>query len=139
MRECVYGIERVVSQRMPSFDESKPIYMQIKERIEDQIVSGQLQEEDQIPSTTQLVNFYKINHLTISKGISLLVDEGIIYKKRGVGMFVAPGAKEKLLATRKESFVSQYIDPLLREAKNLGISEDDLIQLILQKKGRKNR
>ena len=79
------------------FDETKPIYLQVKERIEDQIISGQLKEGDQIPSTTQLVQFYKINHLTVSKAIHLLVEEGIVYKKRGVGMFMAEGAKEKLV------------------------------------------
>ena len=118
------------------FDENKPIFLQIKERIEDQIVSEQLKEEEQIPSTTQLVNFYKINHLTISKGIHLLVEEGILYKKRGVGMFVAKGAKEKLLNRRKESFVDQYVLPMLREADHLGMTEEDVIQLIIRQKGR---
>lgn len=112
------------------FDESRPIYLQIKERIEEQILSGQLQEEDQIPSTTQLVNFYKINHLTISRGIQLLVEDGIVYKKRGVGMFVAKGAREKLVQRRKDQFAEQYIDPLLWEAENLGISDEELIRLI---------
>lgn len=122
---------------MTGFDETRPIYLQIKERIEEQIVSGQLAEEEQIPSTTQLVNFYKINHLTISKGIGMLVEDGIIYKKRGVGMFVAKGAREKLLEQRKEMFVEQYIDPLLREADNLGITKEDLIQMITLRKERR--
>lgn len=68
----------------PSFDDKKPIFLQIKELIEDQIVNDQLKEHEQIPSTTQLVQFYKINHLTIAKGINLLVDAGILYKKRGL-------------------------------------------------------
>lgn len=121
---------------LTGFDETRPIYLQIKERIEEQIVSGQLAEEEQIPSTTQLVNFYKINHLTISKGIGLLVEDGIIYKRRGVGMFVARGAREKLLEQRKETFVEQYIDPLLREADHLGITKEDLIHMITVRKGR---
>ncbi|MBJ6360646.1 GntR family transcriptional regulator [Paenibacillus sp. GCM10012307] len=118
-----------------SFDEHKPIFLQIKERIEDQIVNDQLKEQDQIPSTTQLVNFYKINHLTISKGISLLVDAGIIYKKRGVGMFVAEGAKQKLLEQRKDVFVDGYILPMMQEASKLGITEKDIIALMQQVKG----
>lgn len=109
--------------------------MQIKELIEDQIVNDQLKGNEQIPSTTQLVNFYKINHLTISKGINLLVENGIIYKKRGVGMFVAEGAKEKLLTQRKEQFLDQYLLPMIQEAKKLGISEEDISKMINQLKG----
>ncbi|MEK4870482.1 GntR family transcriptional regulator [Niallia sp. FSL W8-1348] len=118
-----------------SFNDSKPIFLQIKELIEDQIVKDQLKENEQIPSTTQLVNFYKINHLTISKGINLLVENGIIYKKRGVGMFVAEGAKEKLLTQRKEQFLDQYLLPMIQEAKKLGISEEDISNMINQLKG----
>ena len=108
--------------------------MQIKELIEDQIVNDQLKGNEQIPSTTQLVNFYKINHLTISKGINLLVENGIIYKKRGVGMVVAEGAKEKLLTQRKEQFLDQYLLPMIQEAKKLGISEEDISKMINQLK-----
>ncbi|EOR24052.1 GntR family transcriptional regulator [Niallia nealsonii AAU1] len=118
-----------------SFNDSKPIFLQIKELIEDQIVNDQLKGNEQIPSTTQLVNFYKINHLTISKGINLLVENGIIYKKRGVGMFVAEGAKEKLLTQRKEQFLDQYLLPMIQEAKKLGISEEDISNMINQLKG----
>lgn len=121
---------------MRGFDDSKPIYMQIKERIEEQIVSEQLREKEQIPSTTQLVNFYKINHLTVSKGINLLVEDGIVYKKRGVGMFVAKGAREKLLRRRKDSFVTEYVVPMLREAAHLGITEEELVNTIRSWRGR---
>lgn len=121
---------------MSGFDDTKPIYLQIKERIEEQIVSDHLKEEEQIPSTTQFVNFYKINHLTVSKGIHLLVEDGTIYKKRGVGMFVAKGAKERLLFRRKESFVAQYIEPLLKEADHLGMTVEELVQLIIARKER---
>lgn len=119
-----------------SFNDSKPLFMQIKDRIEDQIVNDQLKADDQIPSTTQLVTFYKINHLTVAKGINLLVDAGIIYKKRGVGMFVAEGAKEMLVEQRKKSFVDQYMLPMIQEAQKLGISEDEITKLLKQLKGR---
>lgn len=109
--------------------------MQIKELIEDQIVNEQLKENEQIPSTTQLVNFYKINHLTISKGINLLVENEIIYKKRGVGMFVAEGAKEKLLSQRKDQFLDQYLLPMIEEAKKLGLSKEDISNMMNQLKG----
>ncbi|PPA69101.1 GntR family transcriptional regulator [Jeotgalibacillus proteolyticus] len=119
-----------------SFNDSKPIFMQIKDRIEDQIVNDQLKTDDQIPSTTQLVTFYKINHLTVAKGINLLVEAGVIYKKRGVGMFVAEGAKEMLIEQRKKSFVDQFMLPMIQEAQKLGIPEDELTRLIKQLKGR---
>ncbi|MFT8321835.1 MAG: GntR family transcriptional regulator [Bacillus sp. (in: firmicutes)] len=119
----------------PSFDANKPIFLQIKDRIEDQIVNEQLKEHEQIPSTTQLVQFYKINHLTIAKGINLLVEAGIIYKKRGVGMFVSEGAKEKLLEQRKELFVDQYVLPMLQEAEKLRISNREITNMIKKFKG----
>lgn len=122
-----------------AFDDSKPIFLQIKERIEDQIINGQLQAEDQIPSTTQIVQFYKINHVTVSKGVNLLVDAGIIYKKRGVGMFVAEGAREKLVQKRKDAFLDQYVLPMLQEAKNLGISEQELTGFMKQVKKNEDR
>lgn len=112
--------------------------MQIKEKIEDQIVNDQLKENEQIPSTTNMVHFYKVNHITISKGTNLLVDEGIIYKKRGVGMFVAPEAKEKLFKKRQKKFADDYIMPMMQEAKKLGLTDQYIIDLILKKKGSGN-
>ena len=117
-------------------DSSKPLFVQIRELIEDQIVNDQLKEGDQAPSTNQLVNFYKINHATVSKGITQLVDEGILFKKRGIGMFVAEGAKKTLVKQRKKAFVDNYVTGLIQEAKKLGITEDEIIELIKTSKGR---
>lgn len=91
------------------FDKDKPIYQQIREKIEDQIVNGQLLEEEQAPSTNQLVSFYKINHATVSKGINQLVEEGILYKKRGIGMFVAAEAREKLMKKEKKHLLTSTL------------------------------
>jgi DNA-binding transcriptional regulator YhcF (GntR family) len=121
------------------FDENKPLFLQIREKIEDQIVNDQLKEGDQAPSTTQLVNFYKINHATVSKGVNQLVDEGILFKKRGIGMFVAEGAKEKLLEKRKNAFVNDYIVGLVQEADKLGISDTEIMELIKKVKGSDNK
>lgn len=121
---------------MKPFHQDKPIYLQIREKIEDQIVNDQLKEGDQAPSTNQLVSFYKINHATVSKGVNQLVEEGILYKKRGIGMFVAEGAKIKLVQKRKEAFVDQYVIGLVQEADNLGISEREIMDFIKQVKGR---
>ena len=112
------------------FNDKDPIYIQIKKRLEDQIVNQELTENDQIPSTTEMVNFYQVNHITVSKGVNLLVDEGIIYKKRGIGMFVAEGARKKLLEKRRGDFIDRYIVPMLKEADKLNIDTEELKQMI---------
>ncbi len=118
------------------YPDNKPLFLQIKEKIEDQIVNDQLLEGEQVPSTTQLSSFYKINHITVLKGINLLVESGLIFKKRGVGMFVAEGAKEQLLRTRKNAFADDYVVPLVQEADKLGLSTEDLFEIITQVKER---
>lgn len=117
------------------FDQDKPIYLQIREKIEDQIVNQQLKEGEQAPSTNQLVSFYKINHATVSKGVNQLVEEGILFKKRGIGMFVAEGAREKLIQKRKDAFLNNYVVGLVQEAEKLGISNQELFDLIKKCKG----
>lgn len=112
------------------FTQDKPIYVQVREKIEDQILNDQLKEGDQAPSTNQLVNFYKINHVTVAKGVNQLVEEGILYKKRGIGMFVAEGAKEKLIERRKTTFIEDYVVEFVREAQKLGITEEEMIEYI---------
>lgn len=117
-------------------DSDKPIFIQVREMIEDQIVNDQLKEGDQAPSTNQLVQFYKINHATVSKGINQLVEEDILFKKRGVGMFVMEGAKKKLIQKRKESFMDNYVIGLVQEAEKLKVSEQEIFDLIIQAKRR---
>lgn len=119
-----------------NFSQDKPIYIQIREKIEDQIVNNLLKEGEQAPSTNQLAAFYKINHVTVSKGINQLVEEGILFKKRGIGMFVAEGAKEKLVSKRKSAFMENYIVGLVLEANKLGIEESEIVEYIKQVKGR---
>lgn len=94
-----------------------------------------MNESDKVPSTNELVNFYKINHATVLKGITQLVDEDILYKKRGVGMFVAEGAKKKLIQKRKDVFVDDYVVRLVQDANKLEISESEIIALIKCAKG----
>lgn len=122
-----------------NFNADQPIYIQIRERIEDQIIKKQLLEHDQAPSTNQLVNFYKINHATVSKGINQLVEDGILYKKRGIGMFVAAGAREKLLEKRRKSFIEDYIVTLVQEADKLDITVEDILAYIKDVKGSEQR
>ena len=108
----------------------RPIFIQIAEGIEDGILTGAFPEESQIPSITEFSVNYKINPATALKGINLLVDENIIYKKRGVGMFVAEGAVQKLRKKRQDQFYTNYISSLIDEARRLGISSEDVIAMI---------
>lgn len=118
------------------FESDTPIYLQISAQIEDSILSGAFSEESQIPSTTEISTLYHINPATVLKGMTLLVDGGILYKKRGVGMFVKQGAAQAVLKKRRQSFYEDYILRLLGEAAKLGISSDELIGMIA--KGAKN-
>ncbi|MGN7311935.1 GntR family transcriptional regulator [Alkalicoccobacillus gibsonii] len=117
-------------------DENRPIFQQIKEMIEEDIVEGILPEGDKAPSTNQLVAYYKINPQTVLKGVNELVDNGILFKKRGVGMFVAEGAREKLRTLRKRTFQEEYVWSMLQEAKRLGISEQEIRSMMDDLKGR---
>ncbi len=114
----------------PEFDTEKSIYLQIAESIEDDILHQIIKEETQAPSTNQLAVMYRINPATAAKGINMLVNEEILYKKRGIGMFVANGAVEKIRIKRKTAFYNKYIIPLLKEATNLDISKDEISEMI---------
>lgn len=113
-----------------NFDEERPIFIQIAEGIEDAILSGAFAEESQIPSITEISVNYRINPATALKGINILVDEGIVYKKRGIGMFVATGAIEKLKEKRKEQFYDNFIRKLVDEARRLDIKKDEVINML---------
>lgn len=102
-------------------DDSKPIFVQIAEMIESDIVDGLLSEEAQVPSTNEFAAFHRINPATAAKGVNVLVDDGILYKKRGIGMFVSSGARAVLVDKRRADFYEQFLQPLVREARKLGI------------------
>lgn len=104
--------------------------MQIAEGIEDAILSGVFPEESQIPSTTEISVNYKINPATALKGINILVDDNVIYKKRGIGMFVCEGAVEVIKDKRKERFFEGFVLSLVNEAKKLGLGESEIISMI---------
>lgn len=112
------------------FQSDKPIYQQIAEGIEDAIFTGAFPEETQVPSTTEISTRYTINPATVLKGMSILVDQGILYKKRGVGMFVSTGAVAVIAEKRQTQFYENYVVRLLREAEKLGLSKSDIIRLI---------
>nr|WP_254367827.1 GntR family transcriptional regulator [Microbacterium sp. NC79] len=106
------------------------MFLQIAEQVEDSIVDGSLAEEAQAPSTNELAAFYRINPATAAKGVNMLVDKGVLYKRRGIGMFVASGAREQLLTERRGIFADRFVDPLLVEARKLGLTAEDLAALI---------
>ena len=114
--------------------QEKSIYIQIKEMIEDDILRDVLLEEERVPSTKELARLYAINPATAAKGVNLLVDEGILYKKRGIGMFVATGAKAQIQGKRREQFYDNYVKSLMAEAMSLGITKKELVAMILDAK-----
>lgn len=115
---------------MAGFDGTRPIFLQLAELLEEGIISGAYPEEGQIPSITEFSATLKINPATALKGINLLVDEGLVYKKRGVGMFVATGARDALLKKRQESFYTDRVRPVAREASSLGLTLPELTRLV---------
>ena len=111
-------------------NQEKSIYIQIAEMIENDILRDVIMEEERVPSTNELAKLYTINPATAAKGINLLVDNGILYNKRGVGMFVSSGAKAAIRESRKAEFYDKYIKSLLQEAEGLGIDKAELIRMI---------
>lgn len=114
------------------FESERPIYLQIAAQIEDSILSGAFEEETQVPSTTEISALYRINPATVLKGMTLLVDHEILYKKRGVGMFVTQGAAEKIRAKRQRSFYDDFVVKLINEAEKLGIDRMEVVRMIEQ-------
>ncbi|MBB5633854.1 DNA-binding transcriptional regulator YhcF (GntR family) [Cryobacterium mesophilum] len=110
-----------------------PIFLQLAQRVAEDIINGTYAEDAGIPSTHDFAIFYRMSPITSAKGITMLVDQGVLYKKRGIGMFVAPGAREHLLAERRAAFRQQHVAPLLHEAELLGIDRDELADMIKEK------
>ena len=115
-------------------DTMKPIYVQIAEWLETEILAGNIGSDEKIYSQYQLAEMFNINPATAAKGLSILAEEGILYKKRGLGMFVSPGAREGILLKRREGTLKQLIFDLLLEAQRLGIPENELTEMIRQMK-----
>jgi GntR family transcriptional regulator len=113
-----------------AMDEGSPLFLQIARRIENAVVDGSLAEDAQAPSANELAAFHRINPATAAKGINQLVGDGILYKKRGIGMFVAPGAQERLRERRRRQFTQQYVEPLLAEAAKLALGIDEVTAII---------
>ena len=120
------------------FDDRSPIYRQIADQIRIEVLTGALKPDDQVMSTTQYAEFYRINPATAAKAFQQLVDENVIYKRRGVGMFVSPDARERLQAEYRQRFFADVVDPVVTEARNLGVPISDVIARISELAARDN-
>ena len=109
------------------FDDRSPIYLQIANGIKNDVLSGTLKEDEQVMSTNQYAAFYQINPATAAKGFAQLVDEGVLYKKRGIGMFVSPDARARLRSARRERFFADVVEPMLTEARMVGVGVDEIL------------
>ncbi|MFD2793681.1 GntR family transcriptional regulator [Promicromonospora vindobonensis] len=116
------------------FDGPEPIYVQIATWIRAQVLAGELGEEEQVMSTTQFATTFRINPATAAKAFSGLVEEGILYKRRGLGMFVAPGARQRLLADHRKHYFEDVLAPVLQQADILGIPTDEIVAYVLDAK-----
>jgi DNA-binding transcriptional regulator YhcF (GntR family) len=115
---------------LAGLDEGAPLFVQVAERLAEEIADGGLAEGERVPSTNELAAYYRINPATAAKGIGMLTDEGLVDKRRGIGMFVAAGARARLLAERRKRFAERYVAPLVAEASRLGIDADELAAMI---------
>jgi DNA-binding transcriptional regulator YhcF (GntR family) len=113
--------------------------MQIAAQVEGQILSGELGGDDQVMSTNAYASFYRINPATAAKGFRQLVDEGILYKRRGLGMFVSPDAAVKLRAKRRERFFAEHVEPMIAEARMIGVPLDEIVKHIEHFDGRQEQ
>jgi len=116
--------------QMAGLDEGGSLFAQVAERLAGEIADGGLAEGERVPSSNELAAFYRINPATAAKGIHVLADEGLLEKQRGIGMFVATGARQRLLARRRAEFTERYVQPLLTEAARLGMDTGELIAMI---------
>lgn len=113
-----------------NYTSDKPLFQQVADQISLGILNGAYEEGHQIPSTTEISKSYQINPATVLKGMNILVDDGLIEKKRGIGMFVLDGAKEKVKMIRKEEFLTKDVNKLIEEAKKLNINLDELKEIL---------
>jgi GntR family transcriptional regulator len=114
----------------PVLDEGTPLFQQIGAQLADDIAAGTLAEGERVPSSNEFAAYYRINPATAAKGINVLIDQGLLEKRRGIGMFVAAGARQRLLAERRQRFTQLYVEPMVAEAGRLGMDTDALVSLV---------
>ena len=115
---------------MYSFTDDTPIFIQLSRQLKEDIFQGIYAEDTPLPSTTELSVTLHLNPQTVLKAVNLLADEDLVEKRRGIGMFVKAGARERITQERKERFARDYVIPLLREAEKLSLNSDEIIRMI---------
>ncbi|MEW8972726.1 MAG: GntR family transcriptional regulator [Tissierellaceae bacterium] len=120
---------------MLDLNSDRSIYIQVADLIENDILLGNLKEDEQAPSTNQFAKIYNINPATARKGLNILVDEGILYKKRGLGMFVSKGARKKVLKKRQIIFFKEILPEIIKEVNRLEITREEILDYIREYKG----
>ena len=108
----------------------KPIYLQIADELRDLIGAGTLAPGDRVPSTNELSAYNSVNPTTSAKALTELFNEGLLEKRRGLGMFVLESAREQVLRTRREAFARDFVQPFVHEANQLGITTEELTAMI---------
>lgn len=114
------------------FADDRPIFQQIADLLADGILAGTYLPGTPVPSTNELAAFHRINPATVGKGVNLLVDSGVLEKRRGLGMYVTDGARDRLLTDRRAAFARDYVAPLLEEARSLGLPPAQVHRIIDQ-------
>jgi DNA-binding transcriptional regulator YhcF (GntR family) len=114
---------------MPS--KSDRLYQRVAQALEDDVLSGLIREGEPVPSANRCAAYYNINPATAAKGLAKLAERGLLFKKRGLGMFVAEGARDILLAERRAAFRERYLEPFLAEARQLGVSRQALVAMLI--------
>lgn len=115
---------------MKQFNEDSPIYIQLRKHIEELILNRVLNDEDPIPSLRIMARDYNLNPITVGNAVNALAELGVLYKKRGVGIYVSPGARDHLLETRGKDFITEKLKPVLKMAKQLELSKTMIMELI---------
>jgi GntR family transcriptional regulator len=119
------------------WNDKQPIYRQLRDLVAERIMDGSFPEGEAIPSVRQVSADYKINHLTVGKAYQELVDEGLLEKRRGLGMFVTLGACCALTSNEKQQFIDEEVSAFLERAKVLGMDTQEVVGLLLETGGRR--
>ena len=119
------------------WNDSQPIYRQLRDLVVQRIVDGSFVEGSAVPSVRQVAADYKINHLTVGKAYQELVDAGLLEQRRGLGMFVKEGAATALTSNEKQQFIDEELPAVLDRARVLGFERQEVIDLLLASGGEK--
>lgn len=119
------------------WNDKQPIYRQLRDLVAERIMDGSFPEGQAVPSVRQVAADYQINHLTVGKAYQELVDEGLLEKRRGLGMFVTKGACKALTSNEKQQFIDEELPAFLERARVLGMGVSEVVDL-LRRKGEDN-